>query len=135
MSPAVCHVDNTARPQLIRREDNPGYYDILSAYQSITGIPSLVNTSFNMHEEPIVNTAAEAVKAFQQSELAALVLGNLLVPAPALDLSVYEKTGSSVGGEPRISELSCTTKEPSANSISDTCIGLARPDQPISPRQ
>lgn len=105
-SPAVCHVDNTARPQLIRREDNPGYYDILSAYHSITGIPSLVNTSFNMHEEPIVNTAAEAVTAFQQSELDALILGNLLVPAAALDLSVFESTGSSAKGEQSISRVS-----------------------------
>ena len=82
-SPAVCHVDNTARPQLIRREDNADYYDILSEYHRMTGIPSLVNTSFNIHEEPIVNTPAEAVRAFEQSRLDALVLGDNLLMAPA----------------------------------------------------
>ena len=82
-SPAVCHIDGTARPQLIRQEDNPSYYNILSEYKKITGIPSLVNTSFNIHEEPIVNTPAEAIKAFQDSKLDALLLGDRLVLAPA----------------------------------------------------
>lgn len=82
-SPAVCHVDGTARPQLIRRSDNPDYYDILSEYYALTGIPSLVNTSFNIHEEPIVNTPEEAIKAFRQSELDALVLGDTLLMASA----------------------------------------------------
>ncbi|MCK8516807.1 carbamoyltransferase [Methylonatrum kenyense] len=81
-SPAVVHVDGTARPQLIRREDNPSYYDILAEYRKITGIPSLINTSFNMHEEPIVNTPEEAVRAFQHSKLDALILEDrILVPA------------------------------------------------------
>ncbi len=79
MSPAVCHVDGTARPQLIRESDNPSYYRILSEYHAITGIPSLVNTSFNIHEEPIVNTAAEAIKAFEDSKLDALLLGDQLL--------------------------------------------------------
>jgi carbamoyltransferase len=83
-SPAVAHVDGTARPQLIRREDNPGYYDTVKEYYDLTGIPSLVNTSFNIHEEPIVNRPEEAVKAFVQSRLDALVLGEqLFVPGPA----------------------------------------------------
>jgi carbamoyltransferase len=89
MSPAVCHVDGTARPQLIRREDNAGYYDILASYHGLTGIPSLVNTSFNMHEEPIVNTADEAVVAFQQSHIHALILDDVLVPEPSLNLGPY----------------------------------------------
>jgi carbamoyltransferase len=82
-SPAVCHVDETARPQLIRREDNEQYYDIVAEYEKLTGIPSLVNTSFNIHEEPIVHTPAEAIKAFEQSRLDALVLGDHLLLAPA----------------------------------------------------
>ena len=81
-SPAVCHVDRTARPQLIREADNPEYYAILKEYADMTGIPSLVNTSFNIHEEPIVNTPAEAIKAFTQSRLDALVLGDGLIMAP-----------------------------------------------------
>jgi carbamoyltransferase len=81
-SPAVCHVDGTARPQLIREQDNPSYYRILSEYFRITGIPSLVNTSFNIHEEPIVNTAEEAIKTFRDSQLYALLLGDRLILAP-----------------------------------------------------
>lgn len=76
--PAAVHVDGTARPQVIRREDNPGYYDILREYHAITGVASVINTSFNMHEEPIVRTAEEAIAAFQAAGLDALVLGPFL---------------------------------------------------------
>ena len=79
--PAAVHVDGTARPQVIRREDNPGYYDILREYHVITGVPSVINTSFNMHEEPIVRTAEEAIAAFQAAGLDALILGPFLVRA------------------------------------------------------
>ncbi|HEX9646414.1 MAG TPA: carbamoyltransferase C-terminal domain-containing protein [Alphaproteobacteria bacterium] len=61
--PAVVHVDGTARPQTLRRDWNPLYYDILNAYKRRTGIPVLINTSFNAHEEPIINTPAECAQA------------------------------------------------------------------------
>jgi carbamoyltransferase len=77
--PAAIHVDNTARPQVIRREDNPDYYDIIHEYYQLTGIASVINTSFNMHEEPIVRTADEAILAFQAAQLDALVLGTFLI--------------------------------------------------------
>lgn len=79
--PAAVHVDGTARPQVIRRADNPGYYDILQAYCALTGVASVINTSFNMHEEPIVRTATEAIIAFQAAGLDALVLGPFLCVA------------------------------------------------------
>jgi carbamoyltransferase len=60
---AVVHVDGSARPQTIVRESNPLYFDILMAFEKITGIPVLVNTSFNVHEEPIVNTPRECAQA------------------------------------------------------------------------
>ena len=82
LSPAVCHVDGTARPQLIREEDNPPYYAILREYHALTGIPSLVNTSFNIHDEPIVHSPADAIRAFLQSRLDALILGDLLIDSP-----------------------------------------------------
>lgn len=78
-SPGVVHCDGTARPQLIRRQDNPDYYDIVAAFHRRTGIPSVVNTSFNMHEEPIVRSPGDAVRAFVQSGLDYLVLGPFLV--------------------------------------------------------
>ena len=61
--PAVVHVDGSARPQTIVRESNPLYFDILAAFERATGIPVLVNTSFNVHEEPIVNTPRECAQA------------------------------------------------------------------------
>jgi carbamoyltransferase len=60
---AVVHVDGSARPQTIERETNPLYYDILAAFERESGLPVLVNTSFNVHEEPIVNKPDECLKA------------------------------------------------------------------------
>lgn len=80
--PAAVHVDGTARPQLIRREVNPGYYDILTEYEKLSGIPSLINTSFNMHEEPIVCSPEDAVRAFLQGNLDYLAIGPFLVKHP-----------------------------------------------------
>jgi carbamoyltransferase len=60
---AVVHVDGSARPQTIERETNPLYYDILQAFERESGLPVLVNTSFNVHEEPIVNKPSECVRA------------------------------------------------------------------------
>jgi carbamoyltransferase len=61
--PAVVHVDNTARPQIIRDDDNPLFAAILRRYRDRTGIPILINTSFNVHEEPIVNRPEECRQA------------------------------------------------------------------------
>jgi len=80
--PAAVHVDGTARPQLIERTQNPDYYDVLAAYERLSGIPCLVNTSFNMHEEPIVCTPDDAVRAFLLGHLDVLALGPYLVEAP-----------------------------------------------------
>src|ERR1700722_8971914 len=60
---AVVHVDNSARPQIIERAANPLYFDVLAAFEQATGIPVLINTSFNVHEEPIVNAPAECSRA------------------------------------------------------------------------
>ncbi len=81
-APAVVHVDGTARPQVLRRKVNPPYYDILSEYRRRTGLSVLVNTSFNMHEEPIVCTADEAIAAFLASDLDSLALGPFVVDNP-----------------------------------------------------
>ncbi len=76
---AVVHVDRTARPQVLESADNPGMHAILSRFHARTGIPSLVNTSFNRHGEPIVGTAADAVETFRAAGLDALILGPLLI--------------------------------------------------------
>jgi carbamoyltransferase len=75
----VVHVDGTARPQLVRAEDNPDFHAILSAVARRTGVGTVINTSFNMHEEPMVASAEDAIKAWQDAGLDALVLGPFLV--------------------------------------------------------
>jgi carbamoyltransferase len=81
--PAAVHVDGTARPQLIRQEVNPSFHGIVREYYQLSGIPSVINTSFNMHEEPIVNSPQDAIRAFLQGNLDYLAIGNFLVRHPA----------------------------------------------------
>jgi carbamoyltransferase len=76
------HVDGTARPQLVRREVNPEYHAILTEYERLSGSPSLINTSFNMHEEPIVCSPRDAVRAFLDGRLDALAIGPYLAESP-----------------------------------------------------
>jgi carbamoyltransferase len=73
--PGVVHVDNTARPQLVSREDNPSMHRVLQEYHKLTGLPCLINTSFNMHEEPIVCTPYDAIRAFKLGRLDYLAIG------------------------------------------------------------
>ena len=62
-APAVAHIDQTARPQLVTKEANPKYHKLLVEYHKITGLPLFINTSFNVHEEPIVCTPEEGLHA------------------------------------------------------------------------
>jgi len=78
-APAAVHVDGTARPQLVSRKQYPGFHRIISAYREMTGLCSVINTSFNMHEEPIVRSASDAIRAFQAGNLPYLALGDYLV--------------------------------------------------------
>lgn len=78
-APACVHVNGTMRPQIIERSVNPGYYDILTRYRAATGRSVLVNTSFNMHEEPIVASPEDALAAFAASNLDRLAIGPFLV--------------------------------------------------------
>ncbi len=80
--PAVRHVDGTARIQTVNREQHPLYYDLLKAFQARTGVPVLVNTSFNTRGEPIVCTPRDAVECFWTSPLDALVIGSFLLEKP-----------------------------------------------------
>jgi carbamoyltransferase len=77
--PAVRHVDGTARIQTINRAQHPLYYDLLKAFQARTGVPVLVNTSFNTRGEPIVCTPRDAIECFWTSPLDALVIGPFLL--------------------------------------------------------
>ncbi len=77
------HVDNTARPQIVTPETNPDMYAILVAYEQVTGVPVLINTSFNMHEEPIVMTPEDAVRAYLDAHFRYLAIGPFLVESDA----------------------------------------------------
>ena len=77
--PAIVHVDGTARPQLLKKKTNPFYYQILDEYRRITSQSVLINTSFNMHNEPIVYTPEDAIKTFLASRLDYLVMENFLI--------------------------------------------------------
>ena len=83
-SPGVVHVDGTARPQILDPDTAPDFYKIGMAYHKLTGIPSLINTSFNMHGEPIVCTPEDALRSFNQGKLDYLAIGNWLVVNPEL---------------------------------------------------
>jgi carbamoyltransferase len=72
--PAVTHVDHSARVQTVRREHNPLYYDIIQAFDRLTGCPVVVNTSFNLRGEPIVCTPEDAYRCFMRSNIDVLVL-------------------------------------------------------------
>jgi carbamoyltransferase len=77
--PAVIHIDGTARPQIISEKINPSYYKIVKKFYELTDIPSLVNTSFNMHEDPIVCTPSDAIHAFKKGHLNYLAIGNFIL--------------------------------------------------------
>jgi carbamoyltransferase len=77
--PAVCHIDGTARIQTVKRSQNLLYHDLLQAFHVRTGVPILVNTSFNTRGEPIVCSPRDALECFWTSPLDALVIGSFLV--------------------------------------------------------
>ncbi|MDH4226107.1 MAG: hypothetical protein OEW12_10715, partial [Deltaproteobacteria bacterium] len=77
--PAVTHVDYSARIQTIHPETNPRYHRLLESFETKTGCPVLVNTSFNVRGEPIVNTPEDAYRCFMRTEMDYLVLENFLL--------------------------------------------------------
>lgn len=76
--PAVVHVDGTGRLQALERGDNPLYYDLIEAYAKKTGVPIIINTSFNVRGEPIVCTPTDAVHCFLKTDIDYLVIGPFL---------------------------------------------------------
>jgi len=76
---AVTHVDGTARVQTVDRDGNPRYWELIKAFGDRTGVPMLLNTSYNNHAEPIVDSVEDAVVAFLTTDLNALVVGDWLV--------------------------------------------------------
>lgn len=77
--PAVVHVDGTTRPQMVRRSVNPLYYDMIKLFGEKTGVPIVMNTSFNLKGEPVVNSPRDAIRTFYSSGLDALAIGNFII--------------------------------------------------------
>ena len=76
---AVTHVDGTARAQLVLKKDNEKFYNLIESFGDLTGVYTLLNTSFNRKGEPIVNTPQEALNVFLWTDLDALVLDNFVL--------------------------------------------------------
>ena len=83
--PAVVHVDGTGRLQTVKQEWNPQFYALIEAFRQITGIPMILNTSFNVMSKPIVHSVEDAVSVFYTSGLDVLVIGDYLLVKPELD--------------------------------------------------
>ncbi|MFP4057777.1 MAG: carbamoyltransferase [Candidatus Brocadiia bacterium] len=77
--PAITHVDGTARLQTVARDENPLYYDLIERFRRRTGLPLVLNTSFNVRGEPIVRSPADAYACFRHTGLDTLVLGDCVV--------------------------------------------------------
>ena len=78
--PGVIHPsDKSTRPQMLKKKDNPEYYDLLKQFEKITGLPVLLNTSFNLHGDAIVENIDQAINTFLKSDLDILVLNNYAI--------------------------------------------------------
>ena len=75
----IVHIDGTARPQIVNQKINPSLHKILKYYYEFTGLPLLINTSFNIHEEPIVNSPDEAILTCEQGKFDYLAIENILI--------------------------------------------------------
>ena len=76
--PAVTHVDGTGRLQTVDKKTNKLYYELINSFKELTGVPMLLNTSFN-ENEPIVNTLEEAIYCFLRTKMDLLVIGNYIL--------------------------------------------------------
>jgi carbamoyltransferase len=77
--PSVTHVDGSARPQTVEKDVEPLYWNLINEFGKRTGVPVLMNTSFNLRGEAIVNTPTDAIRTFFSSGMDALVIGSYLV--------------------------------------------------------
>jgi carbamoyltransferase len=93
--PAITHVDYSARVQTVNRETSPRYYDLIKAFDALTGCGVIINTSFNVRGEPIVCTPEDAYRCFMRTEMDYLVLDDFLLDKktqpPFLDRANWRK--------------------------------------------
>ena len=82
--PGVVHVDGTVRPQTVSKDANPEYWNLINRFGELTGHPVVLNTSFNVRGEPIVNTPLEAIRCYFSTGMDALAIGRFLLKKPVL---------------------------------------------------
>ena len=92
--PAITHVDYSARIQTVHEETNVKYYKLIKKFKDITGCPILVNTSFNIRGEPIVNSPEDAFNCFMGTQLDKLVIGNCYLDKRDQNLSLKKDYSS-----------------------------------------
>ena len=139
----ITHVDGTARLQTVSREQNPYFHSIIKEYQKITGIPIILNTSFNINGQPIVRTVYDAVLTFLSSGIDALLVGNTLVRKTrdlpkdninCLDRILSEATKNATSVVLKILDYSKETETLLAQFLDSPCIKFRRDygSRPIS---
>ena len=80
--PAITHVDGSARVQTVSREFNPTYFNLISEFHHLTGVPMLIDTSFNDAGDPIVESPRDAIDCLLKTDLDCVILSNILVRNP-----------------------------------------------------
>lgn len=113
---AVTHVDGTARIQTVSKETNPKYWELIDEFRKITDIPVLLNTSFNNHVEPIVNSGEDAIVCFLTTKLHYLVIGDYLIKKREVNHSAYREMVPSI---PLHIQLNYIKKPVSFNQFED----------------
>lgn len=103
--PAIVHADGSTRPQAVHAETNPTYHAMISAFHARTGVPIVVNTSFNRQGEPIVCTPADAIACFGELEIDALAIGSFLVEKTPAETFVAEAMAPLPGGRTLVLDL------------------------------
>ena len=97
--PAITHVDGTARVQTVAQNDNPRFHRLIQAFERLRGVPMVLNTSFNVMGEPIVNTPSDAVRCFYSTGIDVLAIGKYVI----------HKRGERAGRD-RFASLAMTTR-------------------------
>lgn len=111
--PAITHEDGTGRVQTVTREDSPLYYELIEEFGQLTGVPVVVNTSFNVRGEPIVCSPADAYNCFMRTGIDALVMGNCVLT---------EKVGGQIYTEEEIVELEGAVKLARGKAAASTLV-------------
>jgi carbamoyltransferase len=79
MCPTIIHIDGTSRPQLVKKDSNLIFYNLIKKFKKLSGLPIIINTSFNRYDEPIVNSPEDALRTFFTTSLDALILNNYVI--------------------------------------------------------